>query len=215
MAEYLSATLTSAWGVIGHVSTLVWLVEMMATERKWKVPKVRPSYLLVVMFFCYSAAQYQQWAKLNAQLHPPIELYERHSGQWRWEGKPYSGDPLKLDEQTKLETTVNEPQWLNPAIKAPEGQSLEDVWLFLTFPRGVEVKADKPWVPQGDNSRGGYTYSIVIPRINRGVIVNGPTVLFFKPSAVGPVAIEYAVRSENASPVDGHFNVRVIDAPMP
>ncbi len=145
--------------------------------------------------------------KLSAALYPPIELNERNSEQWSWNGQRYPPGGFTLDGSTRLEVKVGEFQRLNAAVKSPDDTPLRGVVLHVTVPRGFDVRHGGAWTPEGRTAEGMAMYSTPIGTIQPGAMVNGGEAFYFKAPVAGQFFIGYDISSFNASPVAGGFPV--------
>lgn len=222
LKAYLGETATSWFGVVGVVSTIVWVLEMAGL----KIPKLRPTLALVVAFACFSIAQFQTYrtmaAKadaLYAQLHPDIRVYMRWPESWFWNGERYpQSAKITLDDSAKLEMQTKTLQRMDPMAFAPPAQRLSDIAVFLMFSRPVTQRVCDPtrpplaiWTTNENNS----FYSHIVHPINPGLGGNVPEAFCFSVDAPGDLGVTYTFGPAETPPVRGHFNIVVKDRPTP
>ena len=145
--------------------------------------------------------------RLWAELHPPVELHERNSEQWSWNGQRYPPGGFRLDGATPLEVTVGQFQRLNAAAKTPNDMTLAGVVLRVRLPRGFEVRHGNSWTPAGQSADGKASYSAPIGTIERGAMMNPREAFYFKAPEPGQFFIGYDISSFNAPPVAGGFPI--------
>ena len=132
-----------------------------------------------------------------------VLLEEWYPQSWKRAGR------LILNSSARLETRVDELQWFNPCVRAPETASLSNVSINVVLPIEFEFQAQpkKAWVYQdGDNATRRYT--TFVGNVNPGYCINGHEQIAFISKKRGPFTIQYGISAREIPPIWRWFDVR-------
>ena len=136
-------------------------------------------------------------ARLDAALHPPIQIYMRDPESWLWNGIRYPQNArIALDQSTQVEMPIKANQRLNLTVQAPLTQRLTDVNVFLSFSRPVASLMCDPsrpifppaWTPTNNN-----THYATIRSVNPGGSAGPYEAFCFSVDEAGPGDVPPAV----------------------